>query len=75
MVCIWSNSILGALTQDAVIQVGVFISTSVVSGRLFFFLSNLDVFVKEQMLLLSQWVWQGHLAGEQAVLLNSSGHN
>lgn len=40
-----------------------------------FFLSNLDVFVKEQMLFLPQWVWQGHLAGEQAVLRNSCGHN
>jgi len=27
------------------------------------------------MFFLSQWVWQGHLAGEQAVLLNSCGHN
>lgn len=66
-------SVLGALTQDTVIQAGVFISTSVVSWH--FFLSNLDVFVKEQMLFLPHWVWQGHLAGEQAVLRNSCGHN
>lgn len=45
-------------------KMGVFSLTSVVSGIFFFFLSNLN-FIKEQKLFLSQWVWQGHLVGEQ----------
>lgn len=40
----------------------------------FFPFSNLNFFVEEEM-FLPQWVWQGHLAGEQALLLNSCGRN
>lgn len=58
----WRQRPLGVLIQCY--KMGVFSLTSVVSGIFFFFLSNLN-FIKEQKLFLSQWVWQGHLVGEQ----------
>lgn len=66
---------LGILIQVAAIQMGVIDFRGIWIFFFYFPLSNLNFFWKEQMLFVSQWVWQCPLAGEQAVLLTSCGHN